>query len=433
MLKYLEAFMSYLINLFAEHSYLILFVGIFLELMALPISGEFLMSYAGYFVYQGKMNYILALLTVFLSGGAGITLTYWIGKAGGYKLIERYGKYIHLGPERYKKTAAWFERSGSKLLVFAYFIPGVRHFTGYVSGISRIPFRKFIIPAYSGAFLWGICFITLGKVLGPEWKSFHQAANKYLVLFLIVLAILLAGFLVYQFYKNQIKVFFIRLITRLLNRLKTIRATEIFLIFLTLVLIGMVSLMLGVSQDYLYSEFTKFNEIAEYMVHSVFYLGWMEGFLVFEQSFALGSIILLTIISIWIKGRNRMLEYLLLIVSIFGAIPFRSSIMEVFSFLRKFGFEERFHSSNFPDLNAIILIVIYGTCLFLLVRHSKKNFLTIVVPLFGLVLLMGLAIVNIELSNVLPSDIVGGYVYGGVWIFFNFLLFEMFRLVLEKY
>jgi hypothetical protein len=368
-----------------------------------------------------------------LSGGAGITLTYWIGKAGGYKLIERYGKYIHLGPERYKKTAAWFERSGSKLLVFAYFIPGVRHFTGYVSGISRIPFRKFIIPAYSGAFLWGICFITLGKVLGPEWKSFHQAANKYLVLFLIVLAILLAGFLVYQFYKNQIKVFFIRLITRLLNRLKTIRATEIFLIFLTLVLIGMVSLMLGVSQDYLYSEFTKFNEIAEYMVHSVFYLGWMEGFLVFEQSFALGSIILLTIISIWIKGRNRMLEYLLLIVSIFGAIPFRSSIMEVFSFLRKFGFEERFHSSNFPDLNAIILIVIYGTCLFLLVRHSKKNFLTIVVPLFGLVLLMGLAIVNIELSNVLPSDIVGGYVYGGVWIFFNFLLFEMFRLVLEKY
>jgi hypothetical protein len=247
------------------------------------------------------------------------------------------------------------------------------------------------------------------------------------------LAVLLAGFLIYRFYKNQIKDFFIRMITRLFNRLKTIRATEIFLILLTVVLIGMVSLMLGVSQDYLYSEFTEFNEIAEYMVHSVFYIRWMAGFLVFEQSFALGSIILLTLIHIWIKGRNRMLEYLLLIVSIFGAIPFRASIMEVFSFLRKFGFEERFHSSNFPDLNAMILIVIYGTCLFLLVRHSKNNFLTIVVPLLGLVILMGLVIINIALSNVLPSDIVGGYVYGGVWIFFNFLLFEMFRLVLEKY
>ena len=105
--------MSYLITLFEQHSYLILFIGIFLELMALPISGEFLMSYAGFFVYKGEMNYFLAILTVFLSAGAGITLTYWIGKAGGYKLIEKYGKYVHLGPERYIKIAAWFERSGS--------------------------------------------------------------------------------------------------------------------------------------------------------------------------------------------------------------------------------------------------------------------------------------------------------------------------------
>ena len=425
--------MSYLLALFAQHSYLILFIGIFLELMALPISGEVLMSYAGYFVYQGKMNYILALLTVFLSAGAGITVTYWIGKAGGYKLIEKYGKYIHLGPERYKKTAAWFERSGSKLLIFAYFIPGIRHFTGYISGISRMPFRKFIIPAYTGAFLWGICFITLGKVLGPEWKAFHKAASKYLVLFLIVLAVLLACFLVYRFYKNQIKDFFIGLMQRLSTRLKTIRATEVFLISLTLVLIGMVSLMLGMAQDYLYSEFTQFNQITEYMVHSVIYMSWMEGFLVFQQPFALGSMIVLTVISIWVKKKNRVLEYLLLIVSIFGAIPFRASIMEVFSFLRKFGFVEKFHSSNFPDLNAIIMVVIYGTCLFLLVRHSDKIYLTIVVTLFGLVILMGLAIVNITLTNVLPSDLVGGYVYGCVWIFFNFLLFEMFRLVLEKY
>lgn len=425
--------MSYLLSLFAQHSYLILFIGIFLELMALPISGEVLMSYAGYFVYQGKMNYILALLTVFLSAGAGITVTYWIGKAGGYKLIEKYGKYIHLGPERYKKIAAWFERSGSKLLIFAYFIPGIRHFTGYVSGISRMPFRKFIIPAYTGVFLWGICFITLGKVLGPEWKAFNEAASKYLVIFLIVLALLLVGFLVYRFYKNQIKDFFIGLMQRLSTRLKTIRATEVFLISLTLVLIGMVSLMLGMAQDYLYSEFTQFNQITEYMVHSVVYMSWMEGFLVFQQPFALGSIIVLTVISIWVKKKNRVLEYLLLIVSIFGVIPFRASIMEVFSFLRKFGFVDKFHSSNFPDLNAIIMVVIYGTCLFLLVRHSDKIYLTIVVTLFGLVILMGLAIVNITLTNVLPSDLVGGYVYGGVWIFFNFLLFEMFRLVLEKY
>ncbi|MBM7652101.1 DedA family protein [Neobacillus cucumis] len=424
--------MSHLITLFEQHSYLILFIGIFLELMALPISGEFLMSYAGYFVFQGKMNYILALLTVFLSGGAGVTVTYWIGRAGGYKLIEKYGKYVHLGPERYDKIAAWFERSGSKLLVFAYFIPGIRHFSGYVSGISRMPFRKFIIPAYIGSFLWGVCFITLGKVLGPHWEAFHQAASKYFIIFLIVFAILLVAFFAYRFYKNQIKNIFIQFINWITNRLKTIRKTEIFFIFLTLVLIGMVTLMLGMAQDYLDNEFTMFNEIAEYLIHSVIYMSWMKGFLVFKQPFALGSMIAISIIAIWIKGQNRVLEYVLLIVSLFGALPFHELITKTFSFLQSFGFVGKFHSANFPDLQATMIFIIYGTCIFLLIRHSKKIYMSIYVPLLGLLLLVGLTVSNIASTHLLPSDIFGGYVYGGVWIFFNFLLFEMLRLVIGK-
>lgn len=424
--------MSYLITLFEQHSYLILFSGIFLELMAFPISGEFLMSYAGYFVYQGKMNYILALLTVLLSGGVGITATYWIGRAGGYKLIERYGNYIHLGPERYQKTAAWFERSGSKLLIFAYFIPGIRHFTGYISGISRMPFRKFIIPAYLGSFLWGICFITLGTVLGPRWEVFHQAARRYFIIFIIVFAILMAGFLAFRFYKNSIKEFFIHFLTSLVHRLKTIRNTEIFLIFLTIALIGLVVLMLGMAQDYLYDEFTPFNELAEYLVHMSVYRGWLKAFLVFQSPYAVGVMIAAAIIRIWQRDKDRMLEYLLLIVSILGVRIFHETIMRIFSKLEITGFVGKFHSANFPDINAALLIVLYGTTIFLLVRHSKKNYFPISIPIIGVILIIGTAGANIETTHVLPSDIVGGYVYGGVWLFFNFLLFEMFRLIVEK-
>lgn len=424
--------MSHLLTLFEQHMYLILFVGILLELMAVPISGELLMSYAGYFVYQGKMNYALALLTAFISAGIGITATYWIGRAGGYKIIEKYGKYIHFGPEKYKKTAAWFERSGSKLLVFAYFITGVRHFTGYISGISKMPFLKFVMLAYTGAFLWAVCFISLGRSLGPHWKDFHQFASKYLIYFIIAIAVLLVGFWAYRTYKNQIRDFFIRSLNWLINRLKTIRATEIFLIFLTLVLIGMVILMLGLAQDYLYNDFTQFNEITEYIVGTDIYKSWMNGFLVFQSPYALGVIIAITSIYIWRKGRNRGIEFLLLLVAILGAKPFHDLIKEIFSYFGSLGFKGVFHSANFPDLNATILIIVYGTCLFLLVRHSKKNYAPVLALLFALFLLMGLGIANIASNNVLPSDIVGGYVYGGVWIFFNFLLFEMLRLVLEK-
>jgi membrane protein DedA with SNARE-associated domain len=424
--------MTYLVSLFEQHSYLILFLGIFLELMALPISGEFLMSYAGYFVFQGKMNYILALLTVFAAGGAGITVTYWIGKAGGYKLIEKYGKYIHLGPERYAKTADWFERSGSKLLLFAYFIPGVRHFTGYISGISRMPFRKFFIPAYIGSFIWGVCFITLGKVLGPKWQVFHQAASKYFVIIAVSLAILIIAILLFRFYKNQLKTLFTQLLRWLVNRLQTIRKTEVFLIVLTLVLIGLVSLMLGMAQDYLFDEFTKFNEITKYVVQSVIYQGWMKGFLSVQSPYVFIAIIGLTAIFIWKKGGNRLLEYLLLIVSIAGARLFNTSIQQIFFYLQSIGFFGKFHSTNFPDFSATLSIIVFGSCIFLLVRHSKSIFLQITLPSFALVLLLGLTVARIALSEVFASDIMGGYVYGSVWIFFNFLFFEMLRLVVQK-
>ncbi|MDN3015730.1 hypothetical protein PH210_05845 [Paenibacillus sp. BSR1-1] len=109
-----------------------------------------------------------------------------------------------------------------------------------------------------------------------------------------------------------------------------------------------------------------------------------------------------------------MLECLLLVVSIFGGIPFHETILEVFSILQKYGFVRGFHSPNFPDINSPVLIVIYGACLFLLLRHSKNNYLTIAVPVLGLLILMGLAIVNIQITHVLPSDFVGGYVFGGI-------------------
>ncbi|UQD52495.1 DedA family protein [Bacillus methanolicus] len=197
--------MAHWISIFEQHSYSILFAAIVLELLALPISGEFFMGYAGYLVFQGKMSYFLSVLTVIGAGGIGITATYWLGRIGGYKLIEKYGRYIHLSPTKYNKIAAWMERSGSKLLAFAYFFPGIRHFTGYVSGISRIPFRTFITPAYIGVSLRGLSFITLGKALGPQWHEFHKIAGRYLLIAILVLSLFLGGLLIYKMYKYKMK------------------------------------------------------------------------------------------------------------------------------------------------------------------------------------------------------------------------------------
>ncbi|MGF9966901.1 VTT domain-containing protein [Bacillus rhizoplanae] len=427
--------MEHFISLFEQHSYIILFTVILIELLAIPISAEFFMSFAGYFVFQGKMDYTLAILTAIAAGGVGITVTYWIGRLGGYKLVEKYGRYIHLGPKNYQKVAAWMERSGSKLLVFAYFITGVRHFTGYVSGISRMPYRTFLVPAYIGASLWAISFITLGKILGPRWQDFHKLAGRYLIYIVLVLAIVIVGLLVYKFYKNQIKNFFVRLLNRFISYFRTIRATEVFLISLTLVLLGMITLMLGLAEDFLYNEFTQFNEVTIYIVHSILQTGWtssIRAFLTLQSPIAFSVLIIITILAIWRKGRNRWFEGLLLTISILGAHMYHNAVLHTLSYFHFIGKEAATRSSAFPDEKATITIIVYGTCLFLMVRHLKNKYIQFVLPLLGILLLLCIAIANIAFSHILPSDIVGGYVYGGVWMFLNFLLFEMLRLIVNK-
>lgn len=427
--------MEHFISIFEQHSYLILFSVIALELLAIPISAEFFMSYAGYFVFQGKMDYTLAILTAIVAGGIGITATYWIGRLGGYKLIQKYGRYIHLGPKNYKKTAAWMERSGSKLLLFAYFIPGVRHFTGYVSGISRMPYRTFVVPAYIGASLWGFSFITLGKILGPRWQDFHKLASRYFIIIILIIILVLVGILAYRFYKNQIKNFFVRLLNRIISYFRTIRAAEVFLISLTLVLLGMITLMLRLAEDYLYDEFTQFNEVTIYIVNLMTRTDWtssMKEFLLLQSPIAFSVLIMITILAIWRKGRNRWLECLLLVITLLGAPVYHNAVLHGLSYFHFIGKEAAIRSSAFPDEKATITIIVYGTCLFLMVRHLKNKYIQFIVPLLGILLLLCIAIANIAFSHIFPSDIVGGYIYGGVWMFLNFLLFEMLRLIVNK-
>lgn len=62
-----------------HYGYWVLLSALFLEMLALPLPGEVLMSYAGLLVFQGKLNWLLAII----SAGAGtvirMTLSYWIG------------------------------------------------------------------------------------------------------------------------------------------------------------------------------------------------------------------------------------------------------------------------------------------------------------------------------------------------------------------
>ncbi|WP_090715202.1 DedA family protein [Paenibacillus typhae] len=196
-------------ELFANYGYNVLFFGLLLEFVALPFPGETTMAFAGFLSYTGRLDFLTLVVVAFAGTTAGMTITYFIGLKAGLPFIQRYGKWFLFSPAKLDKTQRWFERYGSFLISIGYFIPGVRHFTGYFAGIIALPFRKFALYAYGGALIWVILFLGIGKVFGPQWMGIFHLFELY-ALWIVSGVALLAALIVLLRYRRILTVRLLR-------------------------------------------------------------------------------------------------------------------------------------------------------------------------------------------------------------------------------
>lgn len=156
-----------------HHSYLFLFIAFSLGILGLPIPDETLLILSGLLVKKGSLNFI-ATVCINLSGTiCGISLSYLLGRFFEKLLLHHFIQSMPHFKKTFDKTTAFYQKYGKFLLTFAYFIPGVKHFSGILAGTFRLPFQTFAVFAYSGAILWNTIFFSLGYAFGPS--VLHQA------------------------------------------------------------------------------------------------------------------------------------------------------------------------------------------------------------------------------------------------------------------
>ncbi|MDN3015208.1 DedA family protein [Paenibacillus sp. BSR1-1] len=197
--------MEFLLSFMNEYGYLVLFLSLALGIIVLPIPMEALMGYAGFLSFQGQLNWIGCVIAATLGCVIGMIVSYYIGAKLGMPFFEKYGSQLRFRPEKIHSTSVWFNKYGNKLLIIVFFIPVLRHITGYFLGITRLPLKVFSIYSFLGSFLWVSSFIFLGKMLGPNWELlFHGIIKKYIMVICIILGILLLGVLLFKKYKKGI-------------------------------------------------------------------------------------------------------------------------------------------------------------------------------------------------------------------------------------
>ena len=185
-----------------QYGYFAIFFLLVFGIIGLPIPDETLLTFSGYLIYRGNLSLPLAFLTAFAGSATGITISFQLGRSFGHSLLMRYGKYLHITPDRLARAHAWFERVGHWALTIGYFIPGVRHLTAYAAGISEVRPHQFALFAYSGAVLWVSTFLSLGYFIGDRWEDVQRNVHHYLVGAAIALGVLALVYLLWRKFRR---------------------------------------------------------------------------------------------------------------------------------------------------------------------------------------------------------------------------------------
>lgn len=158
--------MAILENFIIHYGYLAIFLVLVLGVVGLiiPIPDECLMLLIGYFTKDGTLDFKISLLICFIGSIIGMLVSYYIGKKAGRPFMNRFGKLIGFTEKRIVRTSKWIHKYGPYSIIVSYFIPGIRHITFYLCGVSHMRLKTCMLYASVGSITWCLIFISFGRI-----------------------------------------------------------------------------------------------------------------------------------------------------------------------------------------------------------------------------------------------------------------------------
>jgi membrane protein DedA with SNARE-associated domain len=186
--------MAFLLSLLQQYGYWILFGGIFLEAVGLPIPSAPILITAGAAAHLGTLNPLSSLAIAVMAMLTGDLLLFLAGRYSGWAILGMVCR-LSASPENcIFKSAESFYRRGKQVLLFSKFIPGMSLIATPLAGSLNMRLRDFLsldsvgsllyISAYFGT---GYFFSHLVSSIIDGFSSLHHG----------LLLLLLAGFAIY--------------------------------------------------------------------------------------------------------------------------------------------------------------------------------------------------------------------------------------------
>jgi membrane protein DedA with SNARE-associated domain len=196
-------FAHHLTRLLQSYTYPVLLLLVLLESLGVPLPGEIALVTAAAYASSGHISIFVVIALAAFGAIVGGVLGYWIGIKGGLPLVTRYGGYLGVRKSHVDRAHAFFERNGSKTILFGRFVAILRTWAAIVAGAAAMSFTKFVTYNTIGSIVWAIVFGWLGYYFGRDLPLLEKYISRVSFGVLIVGAILIAILIVIKRRKSK--------------------------------------------------------------------------------------------------------------------------------------------------------------------------------------------------------------------------------------
>lgn len=164
---------------------------------------EIILAFAGWMLIERhgiSPSFIpLAGFYAGLGSAIGASIPYWIARQGGRPLVDKFARWFRIDPAYIERIESQCRKWGAGIVLIGRVIPGIRTLVSIPAGLVRIPFAKFFLATFAGAYLWCTLLIGAGYLLGHEWHLISDYIKSHLPLVATVGVLLILAYLVYHY------------------------------------------------------------------------------------------------------------------------------------------------------------------------------------------------------------------------------------------
>ena len=181
-------------HLVEQYGLAFLFLIVALESAGAWLPGETALIVAAIYASQGHLGGVVPVIVVAAAAAiVGDNAGYWIGRAGGRRLLERWSFTRRFSERVLPPAERFFKRHGGKTIFFGRFFAGLRVTAAWIAGISRMPWWRFFFWNAAGGIVWAVGVSLVAYYAG---HAAADAINRWGVYGAIAIAVLAVAALV---------------------------------------------------------------------------------------------------------------------------------------------------------------------------------------------------------------------------------------------